>query len=88
MLAHLPSLSHPLRAGLPVSNDDTDSNKSDSSRSDPHSYQILYQPPSSKGKQLPKGIYLNTTELVELANDEDNANSRRLDRYIALLDIL
>ena len=79
-----------------MSNDDTDSNKSGSSRSDPNnpvgSYGSLLYPPSShhhahltgqgaKGKQLPKGIYLNTMELLELSNDEDNANARRLDRW-------
>ena len=84
------------RAGLPVSNDDTDSNKSGSSRSDPSNHvgsygSLLYHHPThhhthlagqgAKGKQLPKGIYLNTMELLELSNDEDNANARRLDRW-------
>ena len=88
----------PLSAGLPVNNDDTDSNKSGSSRSDPHHHggyhsSLLYQHPShhhhahvlgpgGKGKQLPKGIYLSTMELLELANDEDSANVRRLDRWV------
>lgn len=73
-----------LGAGLSVSNDDTDSNKSGSSRSDLHGYSsLLYQLPHlGKGKQLPKGIYLNTMELLDLTNDEDSANVRRMDREI------
>lgn len=71
------------RAGLPVSNDETDSNKSGSSHSDPHTYHtsLLYPHPHQvKGKQLPKGMHLNTMELLDLTNDEDSANARRLDR--------
>ena len=91
-------VSSPRSAGLPVNNDDTDSNKSGSSRSDPHHHggyhsSLHYQHPShhhhthvlgpgGKGKQLPKGIYLSTMELLELANDEDSASVRRLDRWV------
>lgn len=78
-----PSSSPSCRAGLPVSNDETDSNKSGSSHSDPYHSTLLYphqhQP---KGKQLPKGMHLNTMELLDLTNDEDSANSRRLDRQV------
>ena len=76
---HPPS---PCRAGLPVSNDETDSNKSGSSHSDPYHHTTLLYPHQhqGKGKQLPKGMHLNTIELLDLANDEDSANSRRLDR--------
>ena len=94
------SLSHPLlllllpflssRAGLPVSNDDTDSNKSGSSHSDLHAGlshpgMLVFPAPSlafQKGKQLPRGIYLNTHELVDISNDSESAQLRRLDRCV------
>ena len=85
MMVGITSLSS---VGLPVNNDDTDSNKSGSSHSDFHNYQITstslmyHPPPFSKGKQLPKGIHLNTVELVDISNDNDNAQIRRLDRYM------
>ena len=84
-LTSIPHTHTHYRAGLPVSNDETDSNKSGSSHSDPHAYHssLLYPPTLphlGKGKQLPKGIHLSTMELLELANDEDSANARRLDR--------
>jgi len=73
-----------------VNNDDTDSNKSGSSRSDPHGGHaqpgMLVFPASNmnfqKGKQLPRGIYLNTHELVDLSNDSDSTQLRRIDRWV------
>ena len=77
---------HTLSAGMPVSNDDADSTKSGSSRSDNHSQPTFHHPYPimlvGKGKQLPKGIYLSTAELVELAGTNDPVHLKHLDQSI------
>ncbi|XP_064394804.1 REST corepressor 3-like [Halichondria panicea] len=79
-----------ISTGMPISNDDTDSNKSGSSRSETFAapLPIMLPPlplgPGAKGKQLPKGIYLSTHELSSLTNDTSHTFLQQLDREIKL----
>lgn len=78
-----------LSAGIPLSNDETESTQSGSSRSDSQVFHPpLTLPPSAiilgagKGKQLPRGMFLSPNEMSALASDTEGTQLRRCDKEI------